>query len=540
MKKYFLFAGLFALTLSLSSCDFFAKFLGESSTHQNSSFSLGSGTANSYEKAFTTITYEDVNRNGGPGLAQATLTSIGSPSILVLPILQSDYSLSISEQERILTRLEACFFGESEETSWESVASFYEKSSYGALHLNGEIMPWFDCGYSSHQIENLNSSAATAEGAIQVMKDAIQYWENEGLLDTSRFDTDADGYIDSVWVIYSGPNCQNDWNAPENNWAYTYWNMEEENHASPVPMSFAWASWDFMNEGYGEGGIDAHTYIHETGHLLGLPDYYDSSYYSSVSPAGGVDMMDFNIIDHNAWSKYALGWISPQIANKESKSIEIGSLAETGEALLIPTPDGFNGSAFDEFLMVEYYTPTLLNQADSETPYGQTQGLQEEGIRIWHVDSRLLQLRADPAGVWGTTYQYSFAYTDELYEMGDEYQQVGDSVVVNQMVAFSNAQGYNWESTSYPEYGISANPDVAHIRQLTFISKNPKKNFGDSYLVQTNDDLFQVGDVFDPNEAYRQFPFGGQGVTNDGSYFFDLPTITVNSLGDKASLTITY
>ena len=55
---------------------------------------------------------------------------------------------------------------------------------------------------------------------------------------------------------------------------------------------------------YGYGKVDAHTYIHEMGHMLGLPDYYDYSFKSS--PTGMYDMQDNNVGDHNPFSKMHL------------------------------------------------------------------------------------------------------------------------------------------------------------------------------------------------------------------------------------------
>ena len=53
--------------------------------------------------------------------------------------------------------------------------------------------------------------------------------------------------------------------------------------------------------------LDSTVYIHETGHLLGLDDYYD--YNDDIGPRGGIgktDMMENNIGDHSSLSKILL------------------------------------------------------------------------------------------------------------------------------------------------------------------------------------------------------------------------------------------
>jgi hypothetical protein len=121
---------------------------------------------------------------------------------------------------------------------------------------------------------------------------------------------------------------------------------------------------------------------------LGLDDYYD--YENKCAPMGVVDMMDRNIIDHNAYSKFALGWVSPILAT-HAGSITLHPSVTTGNCLLIPTSKGWNGSVFDEYLLIEMYAPEGLNNKDSLAPYTQgfPQSFTRYGIRIYHVDARL-------------------------------------------------------------------------------------------------------------------------------------------------------
>ena len=65
-----------------------------------------------------------------------------------------------------------------------------------------------------------------------------------------------------------------------------------------------WASYEFMNDS-GTNRIDAHTYIHETGHLLGSDDFYSNEDYD---PVGDLEMQSYNVGDMGAFSKFQFGW----------------------------------------------------------------------------------------------------------------------------------------------------------------------------------------------------------------------------------------
>jgi len=118
--------------------------------------------------------------------------------------------------------------------------------------------------------------------------------------------------------------------------------------------------------------------IHETGHALGLPDYYD--YDDAIGPGGGLgglDMMDGNWGDHNCFSKYLLGWLSPRVINQGRHDVSLSPSGGTADAVLLMHGDP-QADPYGEYFMVQYRG---LDENDSDYP--------GRGLLIWHVDSRL-------------------------------------------------------------------------------------------------------------------------------------------------------
>jgi hypothetical protein len=103
-------------------------------------------------------------------------------------------------------------------------------------------------------------------------------------------------------------------------------------------------------------------------------------------------MMDYNIIDHNGYSKFALGWTNPYIVTGDA-DITLSPASSSGQSILLSA--AWNGSPFDEYLLLELYTPDGLNEKDSTAAYpgNGRRGFTIPGIRMYHVDSRLFDAR---------------------------------------------------------------------------------------------------------------------------------------------------
>ena len=140
--------------------------------------------------------------------------------------------------------------------------------------------------------------------------------------------------------------------------------------------------------------------------MLGLDDYYCYDDENSWNCAGELDMQSYNVGDHNAYSKIALGWNDPYVVTN-SCQINLKTSSKYPEAILIN--DNWNGSSFDEYILIEYYTPTGLNEIDAKHSYSKTQMYNYNGLRIYHVDARLIK-----AKISGNNLVQSNDYVDEI------------------------------------------------------------------------------------------------------------------------------
>ncbi len=446
----------------------------------------------------------DVNKNISLYDLGYNTASEGTQNVLVLPIEFTDSPFSGDDLNDIRTLTS----GTAEDTRyWESLSSYYEKSSYGKLNLSFTYAEPYSLGVTAEEFYGESTSdedrAEYCYGSAKAMRDAIAaYKVKNGSDSTKKFDQDGDGFIDSVIMIYSQEQSPS-YDDAGLYWAYRYWDYWDdslqqvdgsltENVESPMGYSYFWASLGFFYEGIDGGkgnGVDAHTLIHEFGHMLGADDYYNTDGNSSASavsePTGGLTMMAYNVLDHDSFNKLQYGWVDPYYVTG-SAEVTLNSFTTSGDCILLADEDGWNGTAFDEYVLIEYYTPTGLNELDGMTSYLGTGSLSSSGVRIWHVDNRL------------------YLYDDNGSERGwatDAQISAGNFGSCYADFALSNSSK-NYYSKALSSYNA-----------LTLVS--PKGTRFTSKKLSSNQDLFQAGDAFSlldssVSSTYKNyFPAGG-------------------------------
>ncbi len=333
------------------------------------------------------VKFNDYLLKNGP-LTQDVLPSIGSPKVLVIPVNLDNANAT----QNALNEINIAFNGTEEETGFESVKSYYYESSYGTLDLQFDVVnEWFTPKYDKNYYDNY-SDDTYQYGSDLILREALAHYDS--YYNMNDYDYDSNGYIDGVWLIY---NCAVDYDGVSNiYWAFVSWDYTDYTYDGIYANSYGFAGIDFMHPTPEEAGsydptgikVDAHTFIHETGHMLGLDDYYD--YDENVGPTGGLycaDMMDGNIGDHGMISKLLLGWVTPTVVTGSGTiTLDLKSFSSTGEFLLIANHDVH--TIYDEYFLIELYANDGLNKRDGQItdPYSIKDAL---GIRIIHVDASI-------------------------------------------------------------------------------------------------------------------------------------------------------
>jgi M6 family metalloprotease-like protein len=259
----------------------------------------------------------------------------------------------------------------------ESLQRYYTRASYGNLLLDGSVLGWYVCT-NNRSFYKPDGAAYDNYANYLIIKEALDYYDAQGH-DFSQYDNDGDGNVDYFAVFWTGPIGA---------WATFWWGYQWSLYSANLTKDgvrfydFSW-QWEASSP---------YVLIHETGHALGVPDYYD--YDSSVGPRGGVgglDMMDGNKGDHNAFSKFMLEWLTPTIVTTNLTAFPQRASSLYRDAVLIAPTVTNTGQMFSEYFMAQNRYRTLN---DTNMP--------GSGFLIWHVDARLS----------GGGFVYNNSYTD--------------------------------------------------------------------------------------------------------------------------------
>ncbi len=321
------------------------------------------------------------------------IPSEGNVNALVIPIQFTNDKFTSQE----LTDIDRAFNGTRNDTGWMSVSGYYNVSSYGKLDISYTIADVYSVSMTSSALlrdyseyySNYEQNYTELDPIELIIDAALKAYDGE--YDYTDFDSNGDEYIDAIYIIYSAPICYDSYDQYELElwWSWQTLSYIETQYDGVYTGNFVWSGVDVLYENEANGKADVTfklnttTWIHETGHMLGLEDYYD--YDTENGPAGGAgggDMMDSAIGDQGSFSKYQLGWVTPTEIMSNT-TVSIGGLSATGNCLIIrKDPSDLDNKG--EYLLIDLYIPT----AEANAPFNGTCGLPSEAlVRIFHINS---------------------------------------------------------------------------------------------------------------------------------------------------------
>lgn len=403
----------------------------------------------------------------------------------------------------------------------ESLQKYYLRSSYGKLTLVGEAYGWYRMAHDRSWYTTQYGTGNRCNNKI--IEEVVDHFD--ATVDYSQYDNNGDGQIDYFAVLWSGP---------DNGWSGFWWGYQWSLFVPIVRdgVSFVDFSWQWESRPVGADFM-AQTIIHETGHALGLPDYYD--YDDTQGPDGGVgwlDMMDAAWGDHNGFSKTMLDWLTPTVVGSGSAVRTLRAQAENPDGVMVMPGLAAGSVPYSEYFLVEN-----RHRVANDT------GFPSDGLLIWHVD-------ATPNAA-GTDFAYDNSYTEhkllrlmeadglEEIETGDGKADAGD--YYNQGEQFTptstpNSSNYAGADTGVRVTGISVDgptmtatigvgaPATALARTpTTFVHTIPQG-------VSVPADMFQVWSV------------GGSlsYTLSEASAWLSVTPMVGTSTGGQTSHTITY
>lgn len=381
------------------------------------------------------MTYNDLS--GWLSNNENVCPSVGDVNLLVIPVHLPGSSFNTPE---VKEDIEKVFFGKDDsDNGYMSLSEYYYESSFGKLNFQGFVTDWFDVTKYTN-IKSLDDITMGTTGTIitEILREATEWaFDTYDSLNRKDYDQNNDGSIDGIWLVYDHYNYFNQFliepDSSEGDlnqafWNYTSWDWygDSPNLDVPTTSGFSWASFDQIYSAYAEYNehdvpdftnldsipLDSHTFIHETGHLLGLDDLYTSD---GRSPTGRSTMMDQNIGDLDPYSKLVLGWVTPYVVYGSSEILLTQNMYDDHSVIVIPSNYKeisteienlsdeekenyiYEFNPFSEYLIVDLYSPLGLNYKDT---YGNEDGyyvhgreacVASTGVRIYHCDSRIFK-----------------------------------------------------------------------------------------------------------------------------------------------------
>jgi M6 family metalloprotease-like protein len=286
---------------------------------------------------------------------------------------------------------------------WPTITmrEFYLENSYNQFDLGGTLYGWIQAS----KPESLYTGPPGTYGMDGYAADFVRelLGSVDSVVDFAQYDNDADGFVETLFVVHSGPGQEYYGENPGYNhiWSHssklsyygdhTYFLTNDFNTNSIRVKVNHYIIQPAVN--YNGSLISIGVFCHEFGHALGLPDLYDTDYSSEgIGNWGIMSGGNWNRPESPShfcsWSKEILGWLSPIVIKEDTDLLTVTPVEENPVVYKLwkeGNPEPYT-SLYGKVLDVgkEYF---LL---ENRQRIGSDKYLHEPGLLIWHVDNSVM------------------------------------------------------------------------------------------------------------------------------------------------------
>jgi immune inhibitor A len=276
----------------------------------------------------------------------------------------------------------------------DSMTNIYRDMSNGLLDVSGEVVGYVRAPhpYSYYTAGESGTGANYPQNTPGLLFDALtEYCKTN---DLQRFDTDGDGFVDGIFLIHAGGGAEADPDPDKRKemiWSHK-WTLPQPFVNKGVKV-FAYST----EPEDGKVGV----FSHEFGHVLGLPDLYDTSYRSEgvgnwcLMGGGSWGGGGNKPTRMSCWCLSKLGWVKPVSA--KSARYTLDTLENNPKDCLWVWTGGKSGP---EYFMLENRQAT-----------GRDSALPGSGLAVWHID----ETRSDNTN--SNAYKVGLVQADGLREL---------------------------------------------------------------------------------------------------------------------------
>ncbi len=267
-----------------------------------------------------------------------------------------------------------------------TLKDYYLEVSYGRLTILTINLPssigWLTASQTyAYYVNGENGFGSYPQNAQRLTEDIVAL--ADPYVDFSPYDNNADGYVDALFIIHSGPGAEYTGNSNDI-WSHKW------STSSPQLVDGVYVYTYSMEPEYWQtpGDMTCGVYAHEMGHsVFGLPDLYDRD--GSSRGLGRWSLMaggswNGNLGDSpahpDAWSRYQMGYSTPHNVTQNETSVMIPAI-ENDTTIYRLWTEGDMGS---EYFLIE-----------NREPVGYDAALPGFGMLTYHIDESVASQNDD-------------------------------------------------------------------------------------------------------------------------------------------------